>query len=480
MKKFLLILFFLNISKTIIAQTNWLIFKAAPIPSNSLENHFPFKIQKGNKENISINDTQIYSFLKEEYLRKVNTIPENFIVCMLQDKKGSIWFGTFGGGLAKFDGIKWKVFNTFNSLLPSDVVYSLAVDNNNNIWIGTVDGLAKFDGINWEVFNETNSKIPSNMIYSLAIDKQDNKWIGTTKGLARLSRTNWKIFDKRNSKIPHNHVTSLAVDNENRLWAGTFGGLAKFDGVSWSLFKESNSPLPYNDIYSLSVDKANKIYIGTWGGGFATLHKSKWKIFRKSNSKLPDNFVSSIIIDDRKRVFVGTLSGMAKVNGSKWSIFKNSNSPLPSNFIYSLLKDNFGNTWVGTENGLAVYNDSGFRFEIKKFETVKEELSKVAHHQQILIGYTKPSNNNTIENIFYNRKGNKIFATFTIQKREYFSVVLENPLTNESVAIKNEILEIGKHLLEFSLENAEENFYLLRITIGDYICIKKIHFVDFD
>jgi ligand-binding sensor domain-containing protein len=38
--------------------------------------------------------------------------------------------------------------------------------------------------VNWTVYNTSNSELPSNWVYSIAIDGQGNKWIGTDGELA--------------------------------------------------------------------------------------------------------------------------------------------------------------------------------------------------------------------------------------------------------------------------------------------------------
>ena len=42
------------------------------------------------------------------------------------------------GGLAKFDGTTWTVYNTSNSGLPDNYVSSIAIDGSGNKWIGTM------------------------------------------------------------------------------------------------------------------------------------------------------------------------------------------------------------------------------------------------------------------------------------------------------------------------------------------------------
>ena len=91
--------------------------------------------------------------------------------------------GTYSGGLASFDGTKWKIYKTSNSDIPDNVVYALAVDNHNNLWIGTLHGLAKFDGAKWTKYDLMNSGKPYT-VSTIAIDKFNNKWIGTGDGLA--------------------------------------------------------------------------------------------------------------------------------------------------------------------------------------------------------------------------------------------------------------------------------------------------------
>jgi ligand-binding sensor domain-containing protein len=75
-------------------------------------------------------------------------LPNNYVYAIAIDGEGNKWIGTYGGGLAKFDGVNWTVYNTSNSGLPSVFVRAIAIDGQGNKWIGTdLGGLAKFDGV---------------------------------------------------------------------------------------------------------------------------------------------------------------------------------------------------------------------------------------------------------------------------------------------------------------------------------------------
>ncbi|MEN3039728.1 MAG: hypothetical protein ABDI07_11395, partial [Candidatus Kryptonium sp.] len=76
---------------------------------------------------------------------------------------GNKWIGT--GGLVKFDGKSWTVYNAKNSGLPDDWVTSIAIDAQGNKWIGMEEsGLVKFDGKIWTVYNTSNSDLPNNNV----------------------------------------------------------------------------------------------------------------------------------------------------------------------------------------------------------------------------------------------------------------------------------------------------------------------------
>ncbi len=56
------------------------------------------------------------------------------VFCSVQDKDGFVWFGT-SNGLNRYDGKTFKLFNTANAGLSSDLIYQLAIDDQNNLII---------------------------------------------------------------------------------------------------------------------------------------------------------------------------------------------------------------------------------------------------------------------------------------------------------------------------------------------------------
>lgn len=67
-------------------------------------------------------------------------LPQNTVTSILQTRDGYIWVGTFGG-LARFDGIKFKVFDAANTPgFNANRILSLYEDSWGRLWIGTETG----------------------------------------------------------------------------------------------------------------------------------------------------------------------------------------------------------------------------------------------------------------------------------------------------------------------------------------------------
>jgi ligand-binding sensor domain-containing protein len=109
----------------------------------------------------------------------------NYIVALLVDRDGIVWCGTWGGGLARFDGSEWTNFTVADGL-PGNHVFMLHEDSAGNIWIGTDNGLARRDGDGFKVFT-TADGLFSNRVFSMNTATDGSLWIGSFGGVARIA-----------------------------------------------------------------------------------------------------------------------------------------------------------------------------------------------------------------------------------------------------------------------------------------------------
>ena len=111
----------------------------------------------------------------------------NYIVALLVDVDGSVWAGTWGGGLAHFDGKSWENF-TMADGLPANHVFSLHRDTDGRMLVGTSNGLAVRNANgSFRVFNTTDG-LYSNIVFSMATANDGSSWIGSYGGVARIAK----------------------------------------------------------------------------------------------------------------------------------------------------------------------------------------------------------------------------------------------------------------------------------------------------
>ncbi|MCC6182793.1 MAG: hypothetical protein IT237_13280, partial [Bacteroidia bacterium] len=68
------------------------------------------------------------------------------IACSMMDKNGNLWFGTFGGGVSRYDGKSFTNYSTAQGL-ANNVVRSITEDKSGNLCFGTYGGgVRRYDG----------------------------------------------------------------------------------------------------------------------------------------------------------------------------------------------------------------------------------------------------------------------------------------------------------------------------------------------
>jgi len=153
------------------------------------------------------------------------------------DDRATKWISTRGNGVVAFNengerkqGLTTEV-NRGN--LPNSNVGSIAIDDSNNLWIGTISGLVVFyntenifesgtfnaepviisqDGVAERLLGDQNIK-------SIAIDGANNKWFGTDGGgvlnTNPTGQTTLANFSTENSPLPSNNILKISIDDSD-------------------------------------------------------------------------------------------------------------------------------------------------------------------------------------------------------------------------------------------------------------------------
>jgi ligand-binding sensor domain-containing protein/signal transduction histidine kinase len=125
----------------------------------------------------------------EEWLTKCERPPMPDVRAIAREPDGTLWFGmNSGGGLGCLRGGNVKTFNRKDGL-ASEFVLSLYLENDNTLWVGTLDnGLCRLKNGKFATINSKNG-LPNNVICSIIDDGFGNFWIGSQNGIFHVTRT---------------------------------------------------------------------------------------------------------------------------------------------------------------------------------------------------------------------------------------------------------------------------------------------------
>lgn len=263
----------------------------------------------------------------------------------------NIWVASRGGGLCKINiatGEK-TFYNKGNSNISSNKVETIAIDAQNNIWIGTYDqGIAKFDGQTWEIFTSQNSDLPRNDIYDIKIDSEGNLWIGSLFGITKFDGADFTTYT-----IPaYSAATTLLVLAPDDIYMAWFensfkGEIFHFDGTAI----DTVNGFAQSSIYKLYSDNQNRVW-ACFNGGIALKDGNNWVIYDSTNSDIPNTQTRSLT-ETNGQLILGTDSGTYTFNGTTWVAGNTSTQ----NISYLLAVNN--TLYIGTENDGLFSNNGG-------------------------------------------------------------------------------------------------------------------------
>ncbi|MGC9942133.1 MAG: two-component regulator propeller domain-containing protein [Verrucomicrobiota bacterium] len=162
--------------------------------------------------------------LPNYFLRTWSTdegLPANAVTAIVQTHDGYLWIGTYGG-LARFDGVRFTVFNSANDpALQSDRVTSLFEDASNTLWIGHERGdLTCYRNGKFEAQEVHESGI-RRKISAIGSDKNGDIWMLNEEGTMVRAR------DGATCALPNNDgVVQMIQDFQGTLWVASGGNLA--------------------------------------------------------------------------------------------------------------------------------------------------------------------------------------------------------------------------------------------------------------
>jgi signal transduction histidine kinase/ligand-binding sensor domain-containing protein/CheY-like chemotaxis protein/AraC-like DNA-binding protein len=324
-----------------------------------------------------------------QYLDVEQGMPSSNILSIAEDRNGNFWFGTWEGGVSKYDGAGFTTY-TEKEGLSSNTVWTIEEDRSGNLWFGTEGGgVSKYDGSGFTHYSEKEG-LSSKTVLSIVEDHNGNLWFGSRGGgVSKFNGMGFTHFTEKEG-LSSNRVLSIAEDRRGNLWFGTEGGgVSKFDGKGFTHYTEKDG-LSSNQVWSIVEDRKGNLWFGTEGGGVSKFDGDRFTHLMEKDG-LGSNTVRSIVEDRIGNLWFGSDGGgVSKYDGEGLINFSEKEG-LSSNRVLSIVEDRIGKLWFGTDGGgVSKYDEKGF-----SLFTEKEGLSS-----------------NRVRSILEDRNGNLWFGTW--------------------------------------------------------------------
>jgi len=211
------------------------------------------------------------------------------------DQSGNLWLNNSliqkGLKVLKTDG-QWQSFS-LDGILDKSIDASMGrmiIDKNNTKWwctntdglIGYNESISKLKKIN---IGTDAGNLPTTDVRAIAVDNRNQLWIGTTKGLRILSNSSSFLTEDQIKTNPiiilenglaqellfEQFITDIVVDGANNKWVGTADSgvfLLSPNGQETKYhFTINNSPLPSNTINDIDINSSTgEVFIATAKG----------------------------------------------------------------------------------------------------------------------------------------------------------------------------------------------------------------------
>ncbi len=142
----------------------------------------------------------------------------------------AVWLGwnwpasaAFRSRTERFDVQSWNR----DDGLPDNAAERLLLAHDGWLWIGTRSGLARFDGLKFTVYDGQTPGFTDDAILDLAEDAEGSLWIATKRGLYRKQGGTFTKFTTADGLL-HNQVNHILPAPDRGLWLATIGGVNWF------------------------------------------------------------------------------------------------------------------------------------------------------------------------------------------------------------------------------------------------------------
>jgi len=280
------------------------------------------------------------------HFTKKDGLSSNKVWSILEDRLGNIWFGT-DSGVCRYDGkaihdipITTNNISLFGSNFSNNnpsgrnAVWSIMQDRNGTIWFGTDDGLYCYNGKDFDRFLDNpdiinKSSLTLKSIQCMLEDSKGHIWFGSGpmafEGICRYDGKVIEHFKPKNENWIRNIIEEKSG---NILFATRHNGVCSYDGETFTNVTQSQRMVNGSMMSCLEDRSGNTWFASDYGTELNDTVGGVWRYDGSSFTKystrdgLTNNAVFLILEDRNGNIWVGTRNiGLYRFNGKTFDSF---------------------------------------------------------------------------------------------------------------------------------------------------------------
>jgi signal transduction histidine kinase/ligand-binding sensor domain-containing protein/CheY-like chemotaxis protein/AraC-like DNA-binding protein len=338
---------------------------------------------------------------KMEYYSTENGLSHQAVTCMLKDREGFMWFGTWDG-INRFDGhtfVSYKSSPGDLSQLGSGRVDHIVEDQSNHLWIEAYDRqIYRFDKKNGQFMSLSTIINPKGKqkITFRKILSAGNGWVwlqSANDGLFCVPQTD-ELSQQRVSRyqkglapeyqLPSNVINFFHADGEKRIWVGTSEGLACFALSASGIYVNSKTislQIAAGKDFTAVDEDAGHLYFGAADGNLFIYDKKTNSFFVR---KIADGPLNGLLRSKKNDCIYAT-GNAGKVISYQLKDGKiKSFTYGPKESLTTLYEDKKGCLWIAPEKeGVVRFDPAAMSFNYY-FRESTDRLQQVRNHVTVI------------------------------------------------------------------------------------------------
>jgi ligand-binding sensor domain-containing protein len=312
----------------------WKQFTNSKIAESSISDNTLRNIYQDNNGNIWIGSFKNGVNQYVEGLASIRSLEIGDINTVCEDKHGNYWIGSNENGIIVYNPKTEELvshYTTANSPMMSNIMVGSCCASDGSVWFGSYNGglvhciPSATDPQHATIVNYRSTGDPeglsTNNVWSITEDKWHRIWIGTLGGgiqMLNLKTGKFKTWNVQNAKIPSDYMTSIGWIKKGWLMVGTTWYYCFVNPVTGKL---ANRVIP--DDPNVTVNTANTVCVMEdsrgliWQGsasGVCVYDQQRGQVYLLDmTSGMIGSSVCSVVEDKNHSMWVVTDHGISKI-----------------------------------------------------------------------------------------------------------------------------------------------------------------------